>query len=80
MPTNQRQIVVVPDSRRVVRYKRDAVGNDLTAVLRWCSTHDEPLWVYDDGSHTCPHEMIVGWSPDEHDLTDAPWEGTTDGE
>jgi hypothetical protein len=71
-----KQVVVVPDGRRVICYKRDQVGNDLTCVLRWCSTHDEPTWVYDDGSFSCPHELSVGWSPDPHELTDAPWETT----
>ena len=66
-------LAVMP-SGRVVRYKKDAVGNDLSAVLRWCQTHNEPLWVYGDGSFTCPHERIVGWSPDEHVIVDAPWE------
>lgn len=73
-PAARRQVVVVPDTRRVIRYKRDQVGNDLIAVLRWCSTHDEPLWVYDDGSFGCPHEATVGWNPDGHEITDGPWE------
>lgn len=68
------QVVVEPTRRRVVRYRTDAVGNDLTAVLRWCATHYEPVWVYGDGSSECPHELIVGWNPDSHELVDGPWE------
>lgn len=70
----QTQIVVTPDRNRVVRYKVDAVGNDLTAVLRWCDTHSEPVWVYDDGSAECPHTRIVGHDTGDHDLIDGPWE------
>lgn len=70
----QTQIVVTPDRNRVVRYKVDAVGNDLTAVLRWCETHNEPVWVYDDGSFTCPHDRITEVHTDDHDLIDGPWE------
>lgn len=71
---SQTQVVVVPPRNRVVRYKTDVVGNDLSAVLRWCSTHSEPVWVYDDGSGECPHARIIGWSPDEHIIVDGPWE------
>lgn len=66
-------IAVMP-SGRVVRYKVDQVGNDLTATLRWCETHSEPVWVYSDGSFTCPHDLIVEVHNDNHTLTDAPWE------
>lgn len=72
--SSQVEVVVVPGSRRVIRYKKDQVGNDLTAVLRWCSTHAEAVWVYDDESVRCPHDLTVGWSPDEHVVTDGPWE------
>ena len=68
------QIVVTPDKNRVVRYKTDLVGNDLTAVLRWCSTHNEPTWVFDDGSYTCPHTLVVKHDTGDHELVDAPWE------
>lgn len=74
------QVVVVPDSRRVVRYKRDQVGNDLTAVLRWCSTHNEALWVYDDGSFECPHDRITEVRSDDHAVIDGPWEVPASGE
>lgn len=69
------QVVVEPNSRRVVRYRQDSVGNDLTAVLAWCSTHREPVWVFADGStSTCPHQVVVGWDPDGHEIVDGPWE------
>lgn len=68
------QVVVVPPLGRVVRYKRDEVGNDLTATLGWCETHNEPTWVYGDGSFTCPQERVVGWDTGDHVLVDPPWE------
>lgn len=71
---NTVQVVVVPASRRVLRYKGDAVGNDLTAVLRWCETHNEPVWEYDDGSFSCTHDLITEVHSDDHRLVDAPWE------
>jgi hypothetical protein len=46
----------------------DQVGNNLTATLRWCSTHVEPVWVFGDGSYECPHERSVGWAPDGHEI------------
>lgn len=67
-------VLVEPTTRRVVRYRTDEVGNDLSARLRWCETHNEPVWVYGDESFTCPHEAAVGWAPDGHALIDAPWE------
>lgn len=48
----------------IVRHAVDQVGNNLTAVLCWCSTHVEPVWVYGDGSFTCPHQLVVGWASD----------------
>jgi hypothetical protein len=57
----------------VVRHAVDQVNNDLTAALRWCATHVEPVWVYGDGSYMCPHERDVGWAPDGHDVVAFPW-------
>lgn len=71
MPT---QVVVVPESRRVVRYQRDRVGNDLTAHLAWCVTHDEPLWIFGDQPGVCPHTRVVGWDTEDHVITTDPWE------
>lgn len=68
------QVVVVPPLGRVVRYKRDQVGNDLTAVLMWCETHEEPVWVYDDESSECPHTRIVGGDTYDHVIVSPPWE------
>ena len=68
--------VVVPPLNRVVRYKRDQVGNDLTAVLRWCSTHQEPVWEYGDGSWECPQTAAVGWDTGDHRIFSGPWEGS----
>lgn len=74
MPESTEQVVVAPPLGRVVRYKRDWVGNDLTASLMWCETHNEPLWVFGDGSFECPHARVVGWSPREHVVVAPPWE------
>lgn len=68
------QVVVTPDRNRVIRYKRDMVGNDLTCVLRWCDTHNEPVWVYDDASYECPRDRITEVHSDDHALVDGPWE------
>lgn len=67
------QVVVTPEGR-VVRYKRDEVGNDLTAALMWCETHQEALWVYSDQSYHCPYDRVVGFMTDEHVVVDPPWE------
>ena len=69
------QVVVIPPHGRVVRYKRDMVGNDLTATLAWCDTHHEPVWLYGDGSYTCPHELIIEHDDGTHVLVTPPWEG-----
>lgn len=67
--------VVVTATGRVVRYKSDQVGNDLTAHLAWCATHLEPVWVFSDGSYTCPFDLAVQCPQDDHDLTNPPpWE------
>ncbi len=68
------QVECIRPLNRVIRWRRDHVGNDLTCVLRWCATHDEPVWQYGDGSFGCPHEAVVGWSPEPHEITDGPWE------
>lgn len=83
-----RSLLVVPDSRRVRLYHVDAVGNNLDRVLRWCDTHDQPVWVYDDGSFECPHDHTIAGcgatgrapsdhrldSPGDHLIVDGPWE------
>ena len=63
------QVEVVPPLGRVVRYKRDMV-----ATLLWCSTHHEPVWLYSDGSYTCPQEWIIEWDDGTHLLVTPPWE------
>ena len=68
------QVLVTPDRNRVVRYKVDLVNNDLTCVLRWCETHNEPLWVYDDGSGECPYDRVTEARHDDHVIVDGPWE------
>ena len=67
-------VVVAPGLQRVIRYRVDGVGNDLTATLRWCDTHHEPVWVYGDDSYECPHDRVVEVYSDDHALIDAPWE------
>lgn len=78
-----RALLVVPDSRRVRLYRVDIVGNNLDCVLRWCASHYEPVWVFDDGSFECPYDhMIDGCQhmnhtidkPGDHEITDGPWE------
>jgi hypothetical protein len=68
------EIVVNPAQNRVIRYKMDMVGNDLTATLRWCATHNEPLWVYKDKSYQCPYDRVVEVTNDNHVVVDPPWE------
>lgn len=68
------QVVVVPPRHRVVRYRVDSVGNDLTATLRWCETHHEPTWVYGDGSWECPQARVIEFDDGTHVIVDAPWE------
>ncbi len=58
---------------RVVRYRVDAVGNHLNAVLWWCETHAEPVWVYSDGSYECPEVKVTGWDQGNHVIVDPPW-------
>lgn len=67
------QTVVTPE-RRVVRYRKDMVGNDLTASLLWCETHQEPLWVYPDQSFHCPYDRVIGYMTEEHTVVVPPWE------
>lgn len=73
-PVGTTNLFVVPESRRVRLYRVDAVGNNLDAVLRWCSTHMEPVWVFDDGSFECPYDRVVQVYSDDHELIDGPWE------
>lgn len=71
-------VAVVPPLGRVVRYSKDQVGNDLTAALQWCDLHDEPVWIYGDGSFCCPHERVVEVAED-HLIVTPPWELHIDG-
>lgn len=57
----------------VVRHALDEVNNNLTARLRWCSTHVEPVWVFGDGSYTCPQTLVVEWDTQDHVIVDVPW-------
>lgn len=66
-------LAVMP-SGRVVRYRTDQVGNNLDAHLAWCDTHNEPIWVFGDGSFTCPHDLVVGGTTLPHLIVTAPWE------
>lgn len=72
-PKGTRNLAVMPTGR-VVRYKVDLVGNNLNARLRWCETHMEPVWEYEDGSAECPHTRIVQHDTGDHVIVDAPWE------
>lgn len=66
--------VIVTIDRRIIRYKKDAVGNDLTARLRWCEMHNEPVWFYDDGSYECPWTRVTRDTTANHEVVDGPWE------
>jgi len=69
------RLIETTPTGHVIRHSLDQVGNNLTAELAWCATHCEPVWIYGDGSFSCPHELVVGWSSDgEHRLTSPPWE------
>lgn len=72
------EFIECDDDRRVTRHKLDAVGNNVTAVLRWCVTHSEPVWVYGDDSYTCPHTRVVEYDTEDHRLVVPPWEGGDD--
>ena len=49
----------------------DAWMDNLHAYLSWCKTHQEPLWVFGDGSHTCPYDLVTE-ANHEHDLVAGP--------
>jgi hypothetical protein len=42
------------------------------AVLKFCTAHLEPVWVYGDGTYSCPHDDILGYPSDTHILSDFP--------
>jgi hypothetical protein len=66
------QTVRLPNGR-IVKYKKDMVGNDLTAVLMWCQTHQDPVWVFKDDSYTCPHTREVEIDTHDHVIVEGPW-------
>lgn len=66
-------VLYVDPEYGLVRDRQDMPGNDLTTVMRWCSTHDEVVWLYNDGSYTCPHEMVIEYDDGTHVLTDPPF-------
>lgn len=74
MARDRHDFIGVMPTGRVVRYKVDQVGNDLTARLAWCDTHHEPVWVYGDDSYECPHDRITEVRSDDHAIVNAPWE------
>lgn len=37
-------------------------------ILMFCTTHDEPAWLYSDGSKQCMYNLIVEGSSDNHAL------------
>jgi hypothetical protein len=65
--------VIVDERRRVIRDRIDLVGNDLTATLRWCATHNEPVWEFRHGSPTCRYDEVTQVTHD-HEIVDGPWE------
>lgn len=74
-------IEVDPESRDVVFHQVDQVGNNLTKRLVWCARHQEPVWLYGDGSFGCWWEDITGhkqhlaeFGPEDHEIVAGPWE------
>lgn len=50
------------------------LGDRIThATLMWCEKHQEPVWMYDDGSFSCQFDYIVE-AQTEHKLVAGPWE------
>lgn len=72
--TERSEHITIEWDGQVIRHKIDVVGNDLTAHLLWCKTHNEPVWRYSDGSYTCPQEWIIQWDDGTHVLVRPPWE------
>lgn len=58
----------------LVRDKQDLAGNDLSGVLRWCETHLEPVWVYNDGSYACPQEYVIEYDDGTHVIGNLPFD------
>ena len=46
-------------------------------VMVWCASHEEPVWLYSDGSATCPYDLTVR-SANEHKLEAGTWEKDSD--
>ena len=67
--SDKSQVTVDKATRRVKR----KTPRGYKAHLAWCSVHDEPVWVYSDGSWGCPYDYVVSFTED-HALAVAPWE------
>lgn len=74
-------IEVDRSTRRVVHHKIDQVGNNLTRTLMWCDRHQEPVWVFGDGSFRCWWDNITRHKqhlpecgPEDHEIVAGPWE------
>lgn len=74
-------IEVYEGTNTLVLHQLDQVGNDLTKRLAWCTEHNEPAWVYNDGSFVCWWEHITGekqhlkgCGPEQHSIEPGPWE------
>lgn len=63
---------VHPATRRVTRWDF-TTPNSFEATLRWCATHSEPVWEYNDGSYCCTFDLVTE-SSNAHDIVDGPWE------
>lgn len=48
----------------------ELVRNDgpLPSILMWCAEHSEPVWMYTDGSFSCPRQSL------RHDVRSFPYE------
>ncbi len=58
-------------TRQLVRNNGDPIGD---SILMWCATHNEPAWLYDDGSSGCWWETTVEATSPDHEIVPGPWE------
>lgn len=57
----------------IVRVTDSLIGDQFVSTLRWCLTHQEPVWVYDDDSYECPYDVMVE-ANSVHSIIDGPWQ------
>jgi hypothetical protein len=59
----------------VIRHCVDGSIEDPSGMrwLRWCATHQEPLWVWMDGKISCFYDGLYEEADGEHEVVDPPW-------